>query len=396
MLLLTLMTILALTASAHDFVVNGIYYNKNGNEATVTYRGTSYSQYSDEYSGNVVIPSTVKYNGTTYSVTSIGNYAFAGCKGLTSVTIRYSVTSIGNQAFEGCSGLTSVTIPNSVTSIGGGAFSGCSGLTSVTIPNSVTSIGSGAFSGCSGLTSVDIPNSITEIGNYAFEYCSGLTSVTIPNSVTSIGDDAFWNCSGLTSIVVDSENTKYDSRDNSNAIIETATNTLIAGCKNTTIPNSVTSIGDDAFYNCGGLTSVTIPNSVTYIGWAAFSGCSGLTEIRSKIVNVRNVSMGTSVFYNVPKSSCTLKVPIGTATAYRNANQWKDFSNINEVILMPNSTVGDLNRDNAVNGEDINIMVNYLLHKSVYIDDDGVADIDGDGKPTGFDLNRIVRIILGE
>ena len=327
MLLLTLMTILALTASAHDFVVNGIYYNKNGNEATVTYRGTSYSQYSDEYSGNVVIPSTVKYNGTTYSVTSIGNYAFAGCKGLTSVTIRYSVTSIGNQAFEGC---------------------------------------------------------------------SGLTSVTIPNSVTSIGDDAFWNCSGLTSIVVDSENTKYDSRDNSNAIIETATNTLIAGCKNTTIPNSVTSIGDDAFYNCGGLTSVTIPNSVTYIGWAAFSGCSGLTEIRSKIVNVRNVSMGTSVFYNVPKSSCTLKVPIGTATAYRNANQWKDFSNINEVILMPNSTVGDLNRDNAVNGEDINIMVNYLLHKSVYIDDDGVADIDGDGKPTGFDLNRIVRIILGE
>ena len=247
-LLLTLMAILALTASAHDFVVNGIYYNKNGNEAIVTYKGTSYSQYSDEYSGNVVIPSTVKYNGTTYSVTSIGNYAFAGCKGLTSVTIRYSVTSIGD-----------------------GAFSGCSGLTSVTIPNSVTTIGDGAF-----------------------------------------------------------------------------------------------------------------------------SGCSGLAEIRSKIVNVGNVSMGSDVFYSVPKSTCKLKVPIGTATAYRSANQWKDFSNINEVILMPNSTVGDLNRDNAVDGEDINIMVNYLLHKSVYIDEDGVADIDGDGKPTGFDLNRIVRIILGE
>lgn len=105
--------------------------------------------------------------------------------------------------------------------------------------------------------------------------------------------------------------------------------------------------------------------------------------------------MKAYVFSNVPKSSCTLKVPIGTATAYRNANLWNDFSNIKET-LFSSGTVGDLNLDNEVDGEDINIMVNYLLHKSVYIDEDGVADIDGDGKPTGFDLNRIVRIILGE
>ena len=318
-LLLTLMTILALTASAYDFMVNGLAYNylngPSGSKVEVTYTlRNSTSNYRGLNTAN--IPSSVTYNGKTYSVTSIGALAFREC----------------------------------------------SGLTSVTIPNSVTTIGTGAFGSCSGLTSVSIPNSVTSIGDYAFSGCSGLTTVTIPNSVTSIGGDAFRYCSGLTSV---------------------------------TIPNSVTSIGMYAFSGCSGLTSVTIGNSVTEIGWDAFSGCSGLTEIRSKIVNVGNVSMGTRVFDNVPKSSCTLKVPIGTATAYRNANQWCYFIIVKEMFVN-SGTLGDLNFDNAINGEDINIMVNYLLHKSVYIDDDGVADIDGDGKPTGFDLNRIVRIILGE
>ncbi len=130
-------------------------------------------------------------------VTSIGDYAFSDCSGLTSVTIPNSVTSIGNDAFSYCSGLTSVTIPNSVTSIGDYAFYYCSSLTSVTIPNSVTSIGEWAFRDCSGLTSVTIGNSVTSIGNLAFYGCSGLTSVTIPNSVTSIGYYAFRDCSRL-------------------------------------------------------------------------------------------------------------------------------------------------------------------------------------------------------
>ena len=212
------------------------------------------------------------------SLTSISGYAFSGCKGLTSITIPNSVTTIGTGAFYNCSGLASVTIPNSVTSIDQSAFNGCSGLTSVIIPNNVTSIGTSAFKGCSGLTSVTIRKGVTSIGGSAFEDCSGLTTVIIPNSVESIGTSVFKGCSGLTSLKVESGG-KYDSRNNCNAIIETSSNTLIAGLKNTTIPNSVTSIGTSAFDGCGGLTSVTIPNSVTSIGERAFAGCSDLTSL---------------------------------------------------------------------------------------------------------------------
>ena len=212
------------------------------------------------------------------SVTTIGDEAFWNCSSLASITIPNSVTSIGNYTFWKCSGLISLTIPNSVTTIGKYAFEGCSGLTSLTIPNSVTTIGNSAFSGCSGLTSLTIPNSVTTIGNSAFYGCSGLTSITIPNSVTTIGVSAFGGTDAI-SIFVSSGNKMYDSRNNCNAIIETSTNTLISGCKNTSIPNSVTTIGDGAFHGCSGLTSITIPNSVTAIGHDAFYDCSGLTSI---------------------------------------------------------------------------------------------------------------------
>ena len=171
-----------------------------------------------------------------------------------------------------------VVIEDGVTSIGNCFFYWCTSLTSITIPNSVMSIGNYAFYKCKSLTSITIPNSVTSIGDYAFAY-SGLTSITIPNSVASIGNRAFENCPDLTSITVEKGNTKYDSRDNCNAIIETNTNKLIAGCKNTTIPNSVTSIGERAFEFCSSLTSITIPNSVTSIGRGAFYDCSSLTSI---------------------------------------------------------------------------------------------------------------------
>ena len=243
-LLTMLMSMAGAKAFAHDIEVANsdgvtIYYvwTNNKTELAVSCRGRYYDSYSDEYSGNVVIPSSVVYNGNTYSVTSIGWRAFFSCSGLTSVTIPNSVTSIDEYAFQNCSGLTSIKvesgnqkydsrdncnaiiekssntlisgckntiIPNSVTSIGNYAFDGCSGLTSITIPNSVTSIGNYAFDGCSGLTSITIPNSVTSIGDYAFDGCSGLTSVTIPNSVTSIGQAAFLGCSGLTSVIIGS------------------------------------------------------------------------------------------------------------------------------------------------------------------------------------------------
>ena len=172
------------------------------------------------------------------SITSIGNKAFLGCRGLTSVTIPNSVTNIGYSAFGSCTGLTSIIIPNSVDSLAG--FDDCSSLISITIPNSVTYIGWKAFMNCVGLTSVTIPNSVTSIGSDAFSGCRGLTSVTIPNSVTSIGSSAFEYCSGLTSV---------------------------------TIPSSVTSIDSYAFRDCNNLISITIPNSVTSIKYSAFNGC---------------------------------------------------------------------------------------------------------------------------
>ncbi|MBR2607272.1 MAG: leucine-rich repeat protein [Bacteroidaceae bacterium] len=245
----------SVTVSAYDFEVDGIYYNITSETdltVEVTSRGGSYTYYYRK----IIMPETVTHNEKTYSVTSIGNYAFSSC-----------------------SSLTSVTIPNSVTSIGIYAFNRCSGLTSITIPNSVTNRGDYAFRECYYLTSVTIPNSVTSIGNNAFYACSGLTSITIPNSVTSIGTDAFRACSGLISIVVESGNSVYDSRDNCNAIVKTSTNTIIKGCNKTIIPNSVTSIGNDAFLGCSGLTSATIPNSVTSIGTDAFRACSGLISI---------------------------------------------------------------------------------------------------------------------
>ena len=341
----------AATTLAYGFQSGDLYYNTTSDTTVeVAYQSKS----SDNYQGltTATIPETVTYNGTTYSVTSIGKSAFMRCYSLTSVTIPNSVTSIEYEAFELCSYLTSVTIPNSVTSIGDYAFNNCFSLTSITIPNSVTSIGDWAFDGCYSLTSVTIPNSVTSIGYLAFKDCSSLTSLTIPTSVTSIGDGAFMDCSSLTSIVVESGNTMYDSRENCNAIIETASNILIAGCQSTTIPNSVTSIGESAFRGCSSLTSLTIPDSVTSIGNYAFYGCSSLTSVT--IPNAVT-SIGEQAFKNCSSLAyiycyattppvcdddnifsgvnklCHIHVPAGTITNYQVATGWRYFSKFLEI-----------------------------------------------------------------
>ena len=248
--------------------------------------------------------------------------------------------------------ISSVTIEEGVTSIGNWAFAYCYGLTSIEIPSSVTSIGQSALHNCSGLTSIEIPSSVTSIGYSAFGSCHGLTSIEIPSSVTSIGQSAFHNCSGLTSIVVDEGNSVYDSRGNCNAIIETASNTLITGCVNTIIPegvtsigyeafaycsltsieipSSVTSIGNDAFWECDGLTSIEIPSSVTSIGNSAFSHCDGLTSIVSHIAAEDLFAPGDNAFGGIDKDACTLYVPAGAKSTYAATDGWKDFTNIVE------------------------------------------------------------------
>ena len=231
-LLLLVMMLLPLVASADAVEIDGIYYNlfTESNVAEVTSN-------PNKYMGSIVIPASVNYNNVTYSVTSIGESAFSECFGLTSVTIGNNVMRIGEGAFWHCSGLTSITIGNSVTSIDMYAFSGCSGLTSVTIPNSVTSIGIYAFRDCFGLISITIGNSVTRIGNGVFHSCSNLTSVIIPNSVTSIGGKAFELCSSLTSV---------------------------------TIGNSVTSIDEGVFNDCR-IESILTRNAKTTFNSKAFS-----------------------------------------------------------------------------------------------------------------------------
>ena len=323
-LLAILFLMVGAKAFAYDAEINGIYYNFSETEAAVTYYSRDYYYNSSSYRGNVVIPASVTYNGKTYTVTSIGIYAFDDCSSLTSVTIPEGVTSIGDRAFSGCSGLISITIPESVASIGYSAFYGCSSLTSITIPEGVTSIGSYAFDGCSGLTSVKVlitdnalflnnriaeqiknsrstniqlidgegaeiknfvvPNSVNIISVYAFYNCRGLTSITIPESVTSIGSSAFEGCSGMTSITIPESVKSIGSSvfSGCSGLTSVTINCPSIGSwfsgltsiKEITLGNKVTSIGSSAFKGCRGLASITIPEGVTSIGSSAFSGCS--------------------------------------------------------------------------------------------------------------------------
>ncbi len=279
---------------------------------TLSSDGNSYlvaGESSTSPSGAVVIPN--KYDGKPVSGFVTGTFSsptFKKNTNITSVVLSNNISRIADYTFSNSTKITNVTIPDSVISIGSYAFDSCIGLTSIEIPNSVTSIAHCAFNGCSGLRNIEIPNSVTSIGSYAFNGCSGLTSIKIPDSVTtSIGSRAFRGCSGLTSIVVSSGNTKYDSRNNCNAIIETSSNTLIAGCMNTIIPNTVTSIGSGAFYGCSGLTNIEIPNSVTTIGESAFYGCSGLTGTLTIPNSV--TSIGSSTFENCSGLTGDLIIP---------------------------------------------------------------------------------------
>lgn len=245
-LLPILVFMLPLMAIADIVKIDGIYFNLDpvSNSAEITHN----PNWNYHYTGRIVLPERISYKSVSYDVIGIGD----------------------------------------------NAFNNCSGLTSIIIPEGITTIGDGAFWGCSGLTTITLPESLTYIVHAAFFECSGLTSIIIPKNVANIGDNAFNGCSGLSSIIVAEGNEKYDSRENCNAIINSETNTLCRGCKNSFIPDGVISIGNGAFSLCSDLTSIIIPKSVTNIGSDAFYGCSDLMSIN---IPEGVTSIGNSAFY---------------------------------------------------------------------------------------------------
>lgn len=325
------------------------------------------------------------------SLTAIGGQSFYGCSSLTSFNVPASVNDIGVCPIENCPKITSITvasdnpyydsregcnaiirtnnnmliagcknsfIPNSVTTIAGGAFEECDGLTSIVIPASVITISGSAFYDCSSLETITISNGVQTIGTRAFYGCKKLGSLTIPASVTNINDYAFQGCTGLTTIAVAVGNSVYDSREDCNAIIHTASNTLIQGSQNAFIPNdvtgigqnafaglknitsldipeSVTSIGAWAFSNCSDLALVIIPSGVTIIGQAAFYGCNSLEVVKSKITTPFFIAEMVFQYYNstTKKTEFTaakLQVPYGCKAAYEATDYWNKFSLIEE------------------------------------------------------------------
>ena len=358
-----------LNAAAGNLCGANLYWEYDGGTLTIKGEGAmfDYSRYDapwDSYRENITAISL------SSGITTIGNYAFSDITNLAKISMPSTLLSIGKNAFYHCASLSSITIPANVDTIVPFAFAGCSALTSINvhaknttydsrnscnavihtatntlavgcqntvipadvvkigdaaferatfsyieIPNTVTEIAQYAFYGCEYLTTIDLPDNLTTLGYAAFRHCYALNEVVIPSTVTQVEGSTFSGCTSLTSIVVESGNTKYDSRNSCNAIIETATNTLIAGCQNTVIPNNVTSIGSQAFYQCSSLTSITIPNNVTSIGIQAFSSCSSLTSITVEATTPP--TLGTYVFTSSP----ICYIPCGTLAAYQ-ASAW--------------------------------------------------------------------------
>lgn len=264
-------------ADDKSVLIDGIYYNLGSNEALNIYFA-EVTKNPEKYKGNIVIPAKVSYDDKEYSVTTIGSMAFMDCSELKSVEFPEGLTHIESEAFSGCTGLIKVCFPNSISFTGNNVFYGCTGITEITLPdNGIYTFSGHEFKNCTGLTSIDIPSCVTTIDG--FTGCSGLTSIYIPKTVTEIKDYSFTNCENLSSIIVESGNRVYDSRDNCNAIIETASNTLVKGCNKTLFPENVPTIGKAAFYGCTTIETLTIPNTIKTIGKEAFSKCTGIEEL---------------------------------------------------------------------------------------------------------------------
>ena len=386
-LLTALLSIVGTNGFAHDIEVANadgvtIYYvwANNQTKLAVSYRGDSYSSYSNEYSGNVVIPESVTYNGKAYPVTTIGGGAFSGCSGLTSITIPNSVTSIGWYAFSSCSGLTSVTIPNSVTSISYQVFYNCTGLTSVIIPNSVTSIDKEAFRGCSGLTSVTIPNSVTSIGQYAFAECSSLESVTIGAGVLSIGSNAFFY-GHKPAKVIWLTNTPPSGYSRAEGTVNYVANDLYTSLSNTTIYPFLSSI-----FEVDGVKYVPVsPSERT---------CDAIDCLYDS--NAENIHIGKTVSYKgvemtvkrVHKYACYNNSNIKNVNISLNGNV-EDYAfygckNISQVTVNNGGNIGESAFQGITSECIANINNNGVINAKAFYQSTGLKTLDVGGNVTGI------------
>ncbi len=289
------MGLLPIAANAYDAQIDGIYYTFNGDEAEVTCLDLDRSYNVNAYSGAIVVPESVNYDGKDYRVTSIGEGAFDNCKNLTSVILPKGVESIGNYSFSVCKSLTAVALPEGVKSIGTGAFEGCTSLESVTLPSSLTSIGEIAFRHCTCLISITIPDGVKDISYGTFASCSNMTDIIFSEGVTSIGEGAFQGCSKLTSI---------------------------------SIPNSATYIGKYAFLNCSSLLSIIFGKNMTKIDEYAFKNDHLLTDIYCLAEEVPEATNAFSAWSYRPMESTTLHVPASSIDSYKTTEPWNCFGNI--------------------------------------------------------------------
>ena len=282
------------------------------------------------------------------AVTTLGDVFYNQDDIVTFNELQYftGLTTIG-AAFTDCANLASVILPSTVTSIGPNTFRQCENLVSVGLPDGLESIGSFTFAACTSLATISFPEGLLSIGQQAFNTCTALASITIPASVTSIGSSAFGGCSSLVSITVASGNTAYDSRGGCNAIIDSRTHELVAGCRNTIVPATVTAIGNQAFSGCAALTNIALPASLVTIGTHAFNGCSGLAEIT--LPNTLT-SIGNFAFYG-----CSGLSSIDIPATVTNIGTWVFYGceNIPEVYFhwtdLTGITWGDYNRGNDFN-----------------------------------------------
>ena len=414
-------------SQAYNFVVDGIYYKANGNNATVN------TWVHNQYSGDVVIPDVVVHDGTSYNVVAIANQAFYDCYNLNSIVIGNNVKNINANAFELCTALTNVDFGDGITSIGESAFTQCVKLKSVILPASTVSIGNSAFSSCESINLLSLPENLQSIGGSAFSGCHSLTELYIPHSVSSIGISAFSKCRNLCSITVANDNTTFDSRESCNAIINTIDNTLITGCKGTIIPTSVVAIGRYAFYYCTDLTSIQIPNSILTIDDYAFNNCVSLSKVKLPD-NIERIGKGAfghidslkkvdipasltqigdwaytssknitqvishattppshsanSLFDYSTYTSALLSVPNESLEAYQSDSQWGKFTRIVPFI---GAGPGDTNGDGNISIGDVTYLIDMLLESDEL---PAWADVNGDGRVSIGDITALIDLLL--